>query len=104
MTNEINLQEHIDEVMDYFDFETTVKMMSLKNTFWINEYPEEEKIVTLRQEVRRRIKYDYNKSLNYDGDVYCSSTGGIKVTIYGKTKEDFGIEVEFVGESWGTGV
>lgn len=102
--NEIDLQKHIDEVMDNFDFETTVKMMSLEDLFWINQHPKEERVVALRKFVRESIKDCYERSLSRQQYRYSTSRGGIRVTIYGNTKEDFFLEVEFIGESWSIGV
>lgn len=86
----MTLQEHIDDVMDWFDFEKVHKMMKAVDWKWgsIEGVPD---IPDLRQFVRKAMKKAYEQG-HY-------ITGGFDIR-YNKEYDAF--TVQFIGANWET--
>lgn len=84
------LQEHIDEVMDWFDFRRVVDVMTFLDWRWKDEPVEE---FMLRKSVREKMKQVYGKNLTV-------ASGGLWVRY---CVEDDSFDVKFVLTDWETG-
>ena len=92
------LQDHIDEVMDEFDFGKVQKAMEFLGWEWVGA---EEGVPTeseLRKGVRRHMIDAYDKAYQQKRN-YKVGTGGFSVEYF--YEEDF-FQVEFVLSQWST--
>ena len=92
------LQQHTDEVMDYFDFDRVHKVMKHLKWTW-HDSGESPTVAELRRHVRDQMSMCYAKK------EYGVSSGGFK-TIYHQGVED-GVEwdffdVSFIVSDWDT--
>ena len=79
-------QEHLDEIMDWFDFERVRKTMNALDWKWMDN-PESPTVQELKQKVRELFWSCYDRKADF------SSIGGFKVRI--DYEEDFA-ECSFV--------
>ena len=95
----MSIQEKIDEVMDYFDFDKVAKTMRFLNWNWIIDgIPDSPKI---RQQTRLLMNDCYTRLIASGTDEMTISTGGIKVTCYIiKEKPEFDVSFELA--QWST--
>lgn len=92
-----NLQNHIDDIMDWFDFDRVHKVMVALDWKWVNAEEGVPNQAELRQQVRRLMKDCYHKA-HYGSDViYGLGTGGFEVE-YNKEGDYF--EVRFIATRW----
>jgi len=93
-------QEHIDEVMDEFDFGKVAKAMKSLNWVWATvdfTVPEEG---TLRQQARKLLGLAYDGAIEFNVSPYTTGTGGFEAT-YSKEYDNLGLK--FIVASWETG-
>lgn len=95
-------QEHIDDVMDQFNFGKVVEVMLALDWRWVDAnfgVPEEGE---LRKTARYLLSQVYDYTLNEgDGDDYFTiATGGFEASYYPKLDK---LELKFVVASWDTG-
>ena len=92
------LQEHMDEVMDYFDFEAVHKTMTFLKWKWHNS-SEVPTIADLRKHVREQMQRVYTDKC------YGVSSGGFKTTYHHGTEKgvkwDY-FDVAFIVSDWDT--
>ena len=69
------LQEHTDEIMDYFDFRQVHKAMVALGWTWADTEEGIPSEAELRQRARHLIKYAYEAGTDF-GEPYTVGTGG----------------------------
>jgi hypothetical protein len=92
----MTLQEHIDNVMDWFDFDRVHSVMTHLNWYWASTNGVPEK-AELRAYVRKHMTYVYNQTHSKEGGYFCS--GGFEIEYY---REEDCFNVQFILSSWGT--
>ena len=95
-------QEHIDEIMDQFNFGKVAEAMLALDWRWIDAdfgVPEEGE---LRKHARRLLSNVYDYALKEDDgdDDFTMATGGFEASYYPKLNK---LGLKFVVESWDTG-
>lgn len=102
------LQQHIDEVMDYFDFDKVHRVMESLNWRW-SSLEDEMRIPTkpeMRKHVREFMEKLYEKNINKSEVNTYTGSGGFMV-YYRKNVDEKGawdhFDVTFQLESWYTG-
>jgi hypothetical protein len=93
-------QEHIDEVMDQFDFGRVAKAMKVLDWKWVNAEEGVPQEWELRQEARRLLNLAYDGAIEFNVSPYTTWTGGFEAT-YSKEWDDLGLK--FIVASWLTG-
>jgi hypothetical protein len=93
-------QEHIDEVMDQFDFGRVAKAMKSLDWKWVLAEEGVPQEWELRREARRLLDHVYDNG-NYSKEgTYMTGTGGFEAT-YSKEYDNLGLK--FIVASWETG-
>lgn len=98
------LEQHIEEVMDYFDFEKVHAYMESVNWVWSAEGGIPSK-AALRKNVREQMRKLYNISKKDPRNSVCCCSGGFKITYcWGKDKEGLWdrFDIDFVLTDWST--
>ena len=93
-----NLQKHIDEIGDEFDFGKVQKTMEFLGWHWATAEEGVPREAELRKQVRRLMEQCYQQSLKYRKD-WSTGTGGFNVRYF--YDDDF-FQVEFVLSQWST--
>ena len=93
----MTLDQHMDIIMDHFDFERVRKVMEALDWRWFSAEEGIPKISEMRQKVRKLMRnaYDYSSEV---AESY-SATGGFHVTYYRDIDKFI---VEFVVTDWVT--
>ena len=96
-----NAQDHIDEIMDYFEFEKVQRMIEAVKWRWI--FPNEESrtpdTADLRQKARELLK-DAWKGTNV-GNTNSVGTGGFVASCY-QDEQGKWLKLTFEADSWDT--
>lgn len=96
-----NAQDHIDEIMDYFEFEKVQRIMEAVKWRWFspNEEPRTPDTADLRQKARELLK-DAWQGIN-GGTAYRVSTGGLVASCY-QNEQGKWLKLTFEVDSWDT--
>jgi hypothetical protein len=93
-------QEHIDEVMDQFNFGKVAKAMKYLDWKWVLAEEGVPQEWELRQEARRLLNLAYDGAFEFNVSPYTTETGGFEAT-YSKEYDDLGLK--FIVAYWLTG-
>lgn len=93
-------QEHIDEVMDQFDFVKVVKAMKALDWRWATTAGMVPLESELRQQARKLLGLAYEGAIEFNVSPYMTGTGGFEAT-YSKEYDNLGLK--FIVASWETG-
>jgi hypothetical protein len=93
-------QEHIDEVMDEFDFGKVAKAMKALDWRWATTAGMVPLECDLRQQARKLLGLAYDGATDFNVSPYMTGTGGFEAT-YSKEYDNLGLK--FVVASWETG-
>lgn len=95
----MTIDDHIEEVMDEFDFVRVYQAMHHLGWVWATAVDGVPTIGEMRRQVRKLMKMTYNDAHKFGEDEYTVGTGGFEV--YYNKKHDF-FDVKFVLTSWRT--
>ena len=93
-------QEHIDEVMDQFDFGKVAIAMKVLDWKWVSAEEGVPQTGELRREARRLLGFAYDGAIEFNESPYTIGTGGFEATY---SQEYDNLELKFIMESWETG-
>ena len=99
------LQQRIDEVMDWFDFDKVHSVMTILKWYWGGEdgVPQIPEIQILRKHVRDYMKQTYYDLLNENKDFYAMASGGFVVECIKDEDGFIQFNVRFELANWNTG-
>lgn len=95
----MTIDDHIDNMMDEFDFPRVYRVMSYLNWQWFNAEDGVPTIGEMRRLVRKLMRDAYNDCIRYERDEYTIGTGGFEVSY--NHEHDF-FDVKFVVTEWRT--